>query len=772
MTTIKVLIPLFFIATSIFDAIDTKAQLTTDEERVLVDSLINVYNHTSDEQQQLQLLEAIARHHDNVDSTIVYANKLISLSRKLNKPGQEAQGLSFLAWAYYNDSKYLQASEMSRKSILIADSINDKKILGNSYYQLANEYSMLNDISIAIEYYQKALEIQEEFKDTSKICDILKNIAQTFAENMLYDDALECIERSKKLDEQYLSQYYLSEDYWMIGYTYYMKYCDTKYTVKDNQILNRAKENILTAINLSEKNKYKYGMLRSYIMGAAVLVEIADNETDTPRRNEILDSCYTYIQLAYNLSEQMGRDISELDIHEVYLHYLINADKKTLAMLDSLNIVFHQSPEELNKDISYLYHNYCIYYERQNEYKKALDYERISNELKSNLQKNDYAAKASRYMAQGNFNMQLRERELHYESDKHLRTIIIVCGSILLFFLVIFSISTIKSYKRTQEAYRALDIKNNELEKQKEEILVQNEYLEQQKEQIEKQRINVQEQNNIISQVNQQLTDSINYAGLIQQAALPSEGQMNSIFGNHMVIFKPLNIVSGDFYWATQVGNLKMLAVADCTGHGVPGAFLSMLGISILNDISARYTNKEIKAATMLDQMRSTFMNVLHQHAQEDENHDGIDISLIIINTETQSLSYAGAFRPIIIVRNHEAMKFSPDRMPIGAHYNVAEHFTNHDVELQNGDTIYLFTDGMTDQFGYDSQNHLHKYTSKRLRTLLADIHNQPFSVQQTKIELSFASWRLETQSLTDTGMPYEQTDDALLIGIRYNKDA
>ena len=769
MTTIRFFISALLLIISFFGATTAMAQMSNEPENDMVDSLIVVYNKTSDKHEKLMLLNEISFHHNNVDSTIVYAQKLIDLAHQLKQSYYEARGLYFLAWALYSNSEYLQASEMSRKAILLADSIGDKKLLADNYYQLGNEYTMLNDVSLAIEYYHKALDIQEELQDTIRICDILKNISQTDAENMLYDDAFECIARSKKLDEEYHTQYYLSENYYYLAYIYYRQYTDKQYSAPNASLLHEAKSNILTSMQLAEKYGYEYGLMRTYTVASDILIELVDIEQDATRRAQLLDSCYTYINNGYQICRRFGQASEQLDVNGVYLRWLIlsGRDKEAYAFLDSISECYNMQPDELAQDISVTNHNYALYYEMQRDYQKALKYERLSHEQKLLTQKNDYAAKASRYMAQGDFNVQLRERELRYENETRIRTIIIVGGSVLLIICILFSITIAKSYSRTRAANRLLDVKNNELEQQKEEILAQNDYLAQQKEQIEMQRVNLQEQNKIISQVNKQLTDSINYASLIQRAALPSEGQMNSLFGTHMVIYNPLNIVSGDFYWASQAGNLKMLVVADCTGHGVPGAFLSMLGVSILNDIAARYATTEVNAATVLDQMRRIFMNVLHQEGKETDNHDGIDLALIIINPEKKMLSYAGAYRPIIIVRNHEATKYSPDRMPIGSHYNQAEHFTNHDVELQQGDTIYLFTDGMTDQFGYDSQNRLHKYTSKRLRTLLADIHNQPFSVQKTKIELSFESWRLETQSLTDNGMPYEQTDDALLIGIR-----
>lgn len=768
MATLKHIVIAIFFSAFIIN-IYASVQMSNDEEDLMVDSLINVYNKTTNENQKLQLLNEISLHHNSVDSTIIYSQKLIELATKKDNPYLEARGYYYLSWAQYCSGNYFQASELSGKAILIADSIKNNELLALNYYQLANAYTMLSDVSVAIEYYNKALRLQEEVGDTIKICDILKNMAQINAENMLYDEALECIEKSIKLDSEYESQYYLSEDYYMISYIYYRKYIDYKYTQPNKSLIYEAKKNISKSIELAQNKGYNYGIMRSSTLIGTILIENYDIETNPILKKQILDSCKTFIDKSYALCQKLGQDSEQLDVDNTFVKWLIRDGQKAKAIqtIDSLFHAYNQNSDNLNEDLAHLYHNYSDYYGTYGDPKLALHYEQMYNEMQQLQQKKDYIAKAVRGMAQGDFSQQLHERELRYESKTRIHNIIMLSIAVVLILVIIFTITVIKSYKKTREANQKLDQKNCELEQQKEEMLVQNEYLEQQKEQIETQRKDLQEQNKIITKVNQQITDSINYASLIQRAALPSEGQMNSIFGNHMIIFSPLNIVSGDFYWATQIGKLKMLAVADCTGHGVPGAFLSMLGISILNNISTRATNQNTTAASMLDQMRSIFKLALHQRGGDTDNHDGIDIALIIINPEEMTLSYAGAFRPAILIREHEAIKLDPDRMPIGAHYNEAEHFTNHHLQLQHGDAIYLFTDGMTDQFGYDSQNRLHKYTSKRLRTLLTDIYNQPFSVQKTKIELSFDSWRLETQSLTENGTPYEQTDDALLIGIR-----
>ncbi len=339
-----------------------------------------------------------------------------------------------------------------------------------------------------------------------------------------------------------------------------------------------------------------------------------------------------------------------------------------------------------------------------------------------------------------------------------------IIGSLVFILVIVIAIIIYRNNIRQRETNRLLDVKNCELEQQKEEILVQNEYLEEREEKIRHQKESLEEQNKIIGERNREMNDSINYASLIQHAAMPPQHMMQSIFGSHMLIFRPLKVVSGDFYWCKQSGNIKLLAVGDCTGHGVPGAFLSILGISILNELSSRFDLTRANAGIMLDEMRQTFKQSLRQTGNEEDNHDGIDIAIVMIDTQQMIMHYAGAFRPLLMTRNGELKKISPDRMPIGIHYKESEHFTDHEIKIEHGDRIYLFSDGITDQFGFDEEGNLHKFTAKRFGMLVNETSQLPFSAQQSKIEMEFDEWRRE--GLLNSNGEYEQTDDAVLVGI------
>lgn len=250
----------------------------------------------------------------------------------------------------------------------------------------------------------------------------------------------------------------------------------------------------------------------------------------------------------------------------------------------------------------------------------------------------------------------------------------------------------------------------------------------------------------------EEITSSIEYASRIQMAMLPVSGVFSECFSDYFIIFKPRDIVSGDFYWIGEDGENIYFTVADCTGHGVPGAFMSTLGISILNEIITHHSN--LKASTFLNILRDQVKMLLHQTGKEGEAADGMDISLCVLNKKKKTLQYSGAFNPLYVFTNGELKELKADRMPIGIHYGDEASFTNHEVHIKQGDIIYLLSDGLTDQFGGPEGS---KYKKAQLKQLLAGIHNRPLSEQKKLIELEFLKWKGSN----------EQVDDVTVMGLR-----
>jgi serine phosphatase RsbU (regulator of sigma subunit) len=324
---------------------------------------------------------------------------------------------------------------------------------------------------------------------------------------------------------------------------------------------------------------------------------------------------------------------------------------------------------------------------------------------------------------------------------------------------------------------------------QKNEIFEQKEELQQQKEEIQTIADNLRESNNILIQRNEEIkniadnlskanseisiqnkkiTDSIIYAQRIQKALLPSDELLARFLPEFFIFFRPRDIVSGDFYWFKSLtfNNeiLNLLVLADCTGHGVPGAFMSMLGISFLNEIIKQedITN----SGQVLTRLREYIKIALNQTGKEGETKDGMDMAFCMFNNEKRIVTFAGANLSAFVVKNNipeienKLQIFKGDRMPIGIYFNEKESFKNSEIQLERNDCLYLSTDGFMDQPGGKSER---KFLSKKFQQLLIDIADKKIVIQKRILEATFENWLNGNGNKT-----FKQIDDVTVIGIKF----
>ncbi|MFN8258924.1 MAG: SpoIIE family protein phosphatase [Bacteroidales bacterium] len=318
---------------------------------------------------------------------------------------------------------------------------------------------------------------------------------------------------------------------------------------------------------------------------------------------------------------------------------------------------------------------------------------------------------------------------------------------------------------------------------QKEEIEAQRDELESQRDEIERQRDYVIEQRDFIINQKKAITDSIEYAGNIQKAILPPIEYLKKTLGDHFILFKPRDIVSGDFYWAYQIKPGKvMIVVADCTGHGVPGAFMSMLGITLLNEIIIK--NEIINPAEVLDHLKENVVNSLHQTHETGKSKDGIDISVCLVDYKKKKLKYAGAYNSVYVIRGYQdenevdelkmtyflpdfnietkdkkvLVELKADKNPIGISVGHYQPYKLKEFEIKENDVIYLFSDGFADQFGGKKRL---KFLYSRFKNVLIDNSLNEMDVQLTELGKSLQLW-----------MGHEkQIDDILVLGLKMNQN-
>lgn len=253
-----------------------------------------------------------------------------------------------------------------------------------------------------------------------------------------------------------------------------------------------------------------------------------------------------------------------------------------------------------------------------------------------------------------------------------------------------------------------------------------------------------------IERKNKQITDSINYASRIQNAILPTEKYLSEILNDYFILFRPKDIVSGDFYWAKKIDHKVIIIAADCTGHGIPGAFMSMFGVAFLNEIIGR---EDITIPAMiLGRLREMIIDSLSQ-ASGSEVKDGMDMAVISIDYNHNIVEFAGAQNPMYLVRDKELIQINCDKIPVSIHIRM-DDFTNHKLEIKNNDRIYIFSDGYPDQFGGP---YYKKFMYNPFKQLILENAEKPMKEQKKILGQVFDDWKGK----------HDQIDDVVVIGIK-----
>lgn len=446
-------------------------------------------------------------------------------------------------------------------------------------------------------------------------------------------------------------------------------------------------------------------------------------------RLQQLDEAKAYYDKALKIFAEEGDKRGELvSINNIATIYKNQQKYKEGLELGAKAVVL---AEEINdqEDLKTAYEVMALCSYHTGQYKTAYDYlekflvvkdtlvstENFQNvqelEKKYNSEKQD---KEIKILQQAN---EIKDIEIRESESKRRNLMLIIALAGLVIGLAAFAFMKIRRQKRHLEANKKnIELKNHQLELQKKEIV-----------------------------------DSINYAKRIQDAMLKDEEHTSTHLPPHFILFKPKDIVSGDFYWALEKENFLYFAAADCTGHGVPGAFLTLLGTSFLNEINA--TDKVLSPAQILDQLREKFVKELS--STHEKTRDGMDVSLIRINIKTLEAVWAGAYNPLWLIKKGEntISEMQADKQPVGYSETIT-NFTDNSIKFQKGDQFILFTDGYADQFGGQEGK---KFKHKQLKSILLEIKDLNPDLQKHTLQESFDKWKGNL----------EQVDDVLIIGIK-----
>lgn len=686
----------------------------------------------------------------------VYAIKVDSLLNiiKLHKED------SFSLKAYYELISLIKDKNQSLTMRLANEAVVTSRIQKNEYYIaffssfLADQYELKADYNSALKYYEESLVNYQKLDSIKKVADLKNNIGRIYEKKSILDKAIAYYIESLKIREKIKDKKGIASSYNSIGL---INYYQGDY--------NNALKNFNLALSLVKELKNPLGLATVYNNFGLVYIE-----------KEEYDSALTNITLSLKYYEQIenwygiATSYSNLAICYYSKNDLKAAEKYFLKSIEikeeigdkyglissyiSLSVLYQKKnmfPEaianirkaidlakeiENNEGLSRAYQVLAELYSQTNKYELAYKTFITFHKLQDSIY-NDNTSKVVNSL-QEQFKSEKREKDIQLANSKIKQQSLLIYGASIVIVLILSL--TIIILRNNRQRKRA----NILLSKQNEEITIQKD---------------------IIEHKNQDILASITYAKRIQEAILPLPNYI-SRFLNMFVLFKPKDIVSGDFYWFMPVGDTVLFAVVDCTGHGVPGAFMSIVGYNSLNQVIKEFNITD--PGEILDKLNILVQQALH--TSEQEIKDGMDISLCSLNLKTNVLQYAGANNPLYIIRSNERPEIADadkkidssdyilyeikaDSQPIGA-YIEHQNFKSHEILLEAGDSVYIFSDGFADQFGGPNGKKL-KY--KPFKELLLSI--QPYSIEEQRkhLMLFLEEWKGQ----------HEQIDDVCVMGVK-----
>ena len=714
---------------------------TFDKALLYLDSALSYALDNKDIVFQARIYEGLSRINratNELDKAIDYVNKAISIYEELNNINGLADSYNNLGLIYFNLGENQKSIFNYNQSLVYSIELGEKEEIAKQNVNIGNVYWKIGDYDQAIEYLQEALKYFEALNHQIGIAISLNSLGACY-ENLTTEDqpdeninnfktALSYYERALSIKLELSDSIEISNTYFNIA--------NVKSSIIDENFIKQYgkqwNDSILKIYSTDSILSIYKEPLHLYSKSIDIKEKLNDFYGQALNNNNLgklysKAGDFSKALLFFNRSLDYSRKIEDfylqaLTLREIGVINTLKKDYKTSLRFfhNSLEITKKNSLKNLSK------HNYLSLsdvYEKLGNNDEAFLYYKLYSSLKDSIvneekykQIAEIETKYETEKKEQEIALLNKDNELQRSKVKQARIIIILIsigGLLIVFFLIV----VYKQFLAKQKANLKLKAQNKLIKKQKEDI-----------------------------------TDSITYASRIQSALLPPKEMMDTLLKDYFVLFLPKDIVSGDFYWITEFNKKVITVTADCTGHGVPGAFMSMLGISFLNEIVN--IRKKIKANEILFELRKQIIKSLRQSMHGAVGKDGMDLALTIIDRDNLTIEYAGAFNPLIICRDGELIEQKGDRMPVGIHFNYEQPFENYFFNLKKGDMIYTFSDGFQDQFGGTDKR---KFMVKRFKELLLEIYMEPVEKQKEILQTSHDMWK----------GAYSQLDDILIMGIR-----
>jgi serine phosphatase RsbU (regulator of sigma subunit) len=633
-------------------------------------------------------------------------HSLTILLNEVTDPHEEIKLKCQLSQRFTEIGEFEKGGKMANDALNLAKQSNNIKGTGLAYYSLARLHQYIGDWSKALTYHYLAFPIFEEHNNKEELAWTYLNIGISLHAQNNPNGAIDFEEKALAIFQELNMKQGIAYSFLNLGLAFTLK---KQYSKAIQQMLNarlmcdeigdeRGVGYVLSSIAEIHENT---GEFEKAIAGNLACIAIREKENDK------MDMSFLYSNLG---SIYLKQGLHEKSEKALKIAEKLGLEVKARPFLKNIYLTWSKL-DSLNKNYYKAYHHFKLY----------SHYDNLINNEKSQRKAFELQHSYEKDRKEKEIVLMKKEQELkNVLNVKDQRNLLIGLGAIgsILLLVIAFSISVSKRANRIRK----------------------------QKNIITKQKERVDEQHKSIR-------DSIIYAQKIQQALLTSEEYIaEHLKLDFFIHYQPKDIVSGDFYWAHEHEGSFYLTTADCTGHGVPGAFMSLLNISIMNEL---IVGKNITSPSkILDRQREEIIKSLNSK-RSDQSKDGMDCVLCKFNLRNNQLTFSAANNSLWIIRDGQILKFKGDKMPIGKYISDDKSFTEQTVELHQGDLIYTFTDGIVDQFGGEKDK---KFKPKKLGELLLQVHKLPVNEQQLVIIRTMKKWIGNN----------EQTDDMLLIGIKY----
>jgi serine phosphatase RsbU (regulator of sigma subunit)/Tfp pilus assembly protein PilF len=641
----------------------------------------------------------------NIDSAKKMARFIENEAQKKGYRKGMGMANNYLGICDLTEGNYSSATNHFKTALTFYDTIKGSKLVCDAYSNLGVSYDYQGQFQESIKYYIKALKVAEAIEDKQVIARVSNNLGTLYYQQNNKNAAMNYFKRSLELRE------ILKDDYGIASCCLNISACLDRKT------------------NLNEANQYlERCITHAQLAGDSALmvdayISVARNsaaEKNYKKALEYFDRALK-INKAFNDMRALAQLYSSIGETRAEMHDFAIAHNYLLTSLSLSKQIGYLEGVKKSTRILVVTSAYLNRPDSSSYY--LAQYESAHDSLFSESNSRQIADMQTKYETdKKDSEIKLQEEQLKAKSAENTKQkVMIVASGIALLMALVAVFFIYRSFRQKKQSV-----------------------------------VEISAQKKIIEEKNKDITDSINYARRIQEVILPPQENADPLFPQSFILFMPKDVVSGDFYWYSSKNEKKLVAAVDCTGHGVPGALMSMLGNAFLNEIVN--SRNILQPSEILSELRHKVKQSLKQTGEVGEARDGMDMALLCFNEDNSKVEYAGAHNPLWIFRSegngYLLQEYAADKRPVGYFLGRSLPFTNNIIDLRKGDTLYIFSDGYGDQFGGPKGK---KFKTAQLKQLILSIQDKTMPEQKTILERTFQEWK----------STYEQIDDVCIIGIR-----